>query len=460
MAILSFVWGIKVMADESTSIAVLSEAHEQIKRPSSKISSVFIFGLLVVLIAFAGIGGWAATAPMASAVPAAAILTVKGERKLVQHYEGGIVDKVLVEEGETVEAGQLLVLLNDIQVAATAYRLRNQIDLHVAQMARLGAERDLSSSLIFPDELLSRLNETSVLEIVESERLQFSARRESLNGQVNILKQRISQLLDQVEGHRIQRKSRFDQLEIFDMELVGLRELYEKGYYPRNEILARERAMARLRGEAGSDDAQIAKAQNGVGEAKSQIINLHQRFREDVVAQYQDVQIATSDLRQRLAVAEDVLARIEVKAPQSGIVQNLAVHTIGGVVRAGQLLMEIAPQDKELLVEAQVSPNDIDNVQVGQQAEVRLVALNLRLTPSIMGTVISVSGDRLVDQKTGVGYFLIRAEISESEVAKLGEVVLSAGMPADVLIKTGERTALAYLLKPLTDSLARGMNEK
>ena len=448
------------MADESTSIAVLSEAHEQIKRPSSKISSVFIFGLLVVLIAFAGIGGWAATAPMASAVPAAAILTVKGERKLVQHYEGGIVDKVLVEEGETVEAGQLLVLLNDIQVAATAYRLRNQIDLHVAQMARLGAERDLSSSLIFPDELLSRLNETSVLEIVESERLQFSARRESLNGQVNILKQRISQLLDQVEGHRIQRKSRFDQLEIFDMELVGLRELYEKGYYPRNEILARERAMARLRGEAGSDDAQIAKAQNGVGEAKSQIINLYQRFREDVVAQYQNVQTTTSDLRQRLAVAEDVLARIEVKAPQSGIVQNLAVHTIGGVVRAGQLLMEIAPQDKELLVEAQVSPNDIDNVQVGQQAEVRLVALNLRLTPSIMGTVISVSGDRLVDQVTGVGYFLIRAEISESEVAKLGEVVLSAGMPADVLIKTGERTALAYLLKPLTDSLARGMNEK
>ena len=244
------------------------------------------------------------------------------------------------------------------------------------------------------------------------------------------------------------------------MELVGLRELYEKGYYPRNEILARERAMARLRGEAGSDDAQIAKAQNGVGEAKSQIINLHQRFREDVVAQYQDVQIATSDLRQRLAVAEDVLARIEVKAPQSGIVQNLAVHTIGGVVRAGQLLMEIAPQDKELIVEAQVSPNDIDNVQVGQEAEVRLVALNLRLTPSIMGTVISVSGDRLVDQVTGVGYFLIRAEISESEVAKLGEVVLSAGMPADVLIKTGERTALAYLLKPLTDSLARGMNEK
>jgi HlyD family type I secretion membrane fusion protein len=456
MAILSFVWGIKVMADESTSIAVLSEAHEQIKRPSSKISSVFIFGLLVVLIAFAGIGGWAATAPMASAVPAAAILTVKGERKLVQHYEGGIVDKVLVEEGETVEAGQLLVLLNDIQVAATAYRLRNQIDLHVAQMARLSAERDLSSSLIFPDELLSRLNETSV----ESERLQFSARRESLNGQVNILKQRISQLLDQVEGHRIQRKSRFDQLEIFDMELVGLRELYEKGYYPRNEILARERAMARLRGEAGSDDAQIAKAQNGVGEAKSQIINLHQRFREDVVAQYQDVQTATSDLRQRLAVAEDVLARIEVKAPQSGIVQNLAVHTIGGVVRAGQLLMEIAPQDKELLVEAQVSPNDVDNIQVGQEAEVRLVSLNLRLTPSIMGTVISVSGDRLIDPISGMGYFLIRAVIPESEIEKLGDVILSAGMPADVLIKTGEQTALAYLLKPLTDSLARGMNEK
>tara|TARA_B100000029_G_scaffold319647_1_gene312051 strand:- start:2515 stop:3861 length:1347 start_codon:yes stop_codon:yes gene_type:complete len=448
------------MADESTSIAVVSDGHVPINRPSSKISSVFLFGLIVVLLAFAGIGGWAATAPMASAVPAAAILAVKGERKQVQHYEGGIVDKVLVEEGETVREGQLLVLLNDIQVSATASRLRNQIDLHVAQKARLIAERDSLSSIVFPEELASRVNEASVKEIVESERQQFAARRESLNGQINILKQRISQLEDQIEGHRIQRKSRFDQLKIFDLELVGLRELYRKGHYPRNEILARERAMARLKGEAGSDDAQIARAQNGVGEAKSQIISLRQRFREDVVARYQDIQAAASDLRQRLAVAEDVLARIEVKAPQSGIVQNLKVHTSGGVVRAGQLLMEIAPQDKELIVEAQVSPNDIDNIQVGQEAEVRLVALNMLLTPSVMAKVISVSGDRLVDAVTGVGYFLIRAEISETETEKLGDVTLTAGMPADVLIKTGERTALAYLLKPLTDSLARGMNEK
>ena len=448
------------MADESTSIAVVSDGHVPINRPSSKISSVFLFGLIVVLLAFAGIGGWAATAPMASAVPAAAILAVKGERKQVQHYEGGIVDKVLVEEGETVREGQLLVLLNDIQVSATASRLRNQIDLHVAQKARLIAERDSLSSIVFPEELASRVNEASVKEIMESERQQFAARRESLNGQINILKQRISQLEDQIEGHRIQRKSRFDQLKIFDLELVGLRELYRKGHYPRNEILARERAMARLKGEAGSDDAQIARAQNGVGEAKSQIISLRQRFREDVVARYQDIQAAASDLRQRLAVAEDVLARIEVKAPQSGIVQNLKVHTSGGVVRAGQLLMEIAPQDKELIVEAQVSPNDIDNIQVGQEAEVRLVALNMLLTPSVMAKVISVSGDRLVDAVTGVGYFLIRAEISETETEKLGDVTLTAGMPADVLIKTGERTALAYLLKPLTDSLARGMNEK
>ncbi len=412
------------MADESTSIAVVSDGHVPINRPSSKISSVFLFGLIVVLLAFAGIGGWAATAPMASAVPAAAILAVKGERKQVQHYEGGIVDKVLVEEGETVREGQLLVLLNDIQVSATASRLRNQIDLHVAQKARLIAERDSLSSIVFPEELASRVNEASVKEIMESERQQFAARRESLNGQINILKQRISQLEDQIEGHRIQRKSRFDQLKIFDLELVGLRELYRKGHYPRNEILARERAMARLKGEAGSDDAQIARAQNGVGEAKSQIISLRQRFREDVVARYQDIQAAASDLRQRLAVAEDVLARIEVKAPQSGIVQDLKVHTSGGVVRAGQLLMEIAPQDKELIVEAQVSPNDIDNIQVGQEAEVRLVALNMLLTPSVMAKVISVSGDRLVDAVTGVGYFLIRAEISETETEKLGDVTL------------------------------------
>ena len=210
------------MADESTSIAIVSDGHEPINRPSSKISSVFLFGLIVVLLAFAGIGGWAATAPMASAVPAAAILAVKGERKQVQHYEGGIVDKVLVEEGETVKEGQLLVLLNDIQVSATASRLRNQIDLHVAQKARLIAERDSSSSIVFPEELVSRAHESSVKEIMESERQQFAARRESLNGQINILKQRISQLQDQIEGHRIQSNSRFEKLKIFELEVVVL----------------------------------------------------------------------------------------------------------------------------------------------------------------------------------------------------------------------------------------------
>jgi HlyD family type I secretion membrane fusion protein len=221
-----------------------------------------------------------------------------------------------------------------------------------------------------------------------------------------------------------------------------------------------ERSIARLRGEVGGDDASIARAKNALGEAKSQIINLRQRFQENVVSQHQSTQFDLADLVEQKSVADDALKRVEVKAVQSGIIQNLQVHSVGGVVKAGQVLMEIAPQDQELIVEAQVSPNDIDSVKVGQKAEVRLVSLNMAKTPSVMADVISVSGDRLVDQARGFAYFLIRAKIPNSEQETLGDIQLSAGMPADVLIKTGERTALVYFLKPIIDALARGLNEE
>ncbi|SDG62240.1 HlyD family type I secretion periplasmic adaptor subunit, partial [Thalassobaculum litoreum] len=275
-----------------------------------------------------------------------------------------------------------------------------------------------------------------------------------------ILEQRIDQLQDQIDGLEIQRQSRFEQLEIFAQEVVGLRELYEKGYYPRTQVLAVERAMARLKGEAGSDDAEIARARNGVGEARTQIINLKQRFREDAITQLREVQANLADLKERMTVAKDVLRRVEIRAPQSGIAQNVKTHTIGGVVRAGETLLEIAPQGEELLVEARVSPSDIDGVTIGQSAEVRFSALNLRSTPSTFGVVRSVSGDRLTNEATGEPYFLARVEVSAEERAKLGDVKLSAGMPAEVLIQTGERTALQYLLKPLTDALARGLTEE
>lgn len=448
-------------ATDSHTLALTNAGATQVMRPQSGLRGVVGFGLAVVLIAFVGFGGWAATAPLASAIPAPAVLSVKGERKQIQHLEGGIVERILVEEGERVEKGQTLVVLDRVQAGATTARLRLQIDQQLAIQARLRAELADADEIEFPQELLERADtDPKVMDIITAEVDQFNARRESLDGQITILEQRIEQLQDQIRGLQTQRQSRFDQLDIFAAEVVGLRELYEKGYYPRTQVLAVERAMARLQGEVGSDDAEIARARNGVGESKTQIINLEQRFREDAIEQLRGVQANLADLQERMAVAKDILRRVEIRAPQTGIAQNVKTHTIGGVVRPGETILEIAPQDEELLVEAKIAPSDVDGVTIGQSAEVRFSALNLRSTPSTFGVVRTVSGDRLIDEASGQPYFLVRVEVSAEERAKLGDVKLSAGMPAEVLIQTGERTALQYLLKPLTDALARGLNEE
>ena len=335
------------------------------------------------------------------------------------------------------------------------------MDQAVARNARLNAELRGDDAVTFSGELLDQaMNTPAVLDIIEAEQRQFHARRESFNGNIDILKQRIEQFHEQISGFKIQRKSRLEQITLFSEELVGLRELYEKGYYPRSQVLAIERALAQLKGNVGSDDAEIARARSGIGEAESQIINSEQRFREQITAELRDTQAEISDLRERVIVANDILHRIEIRAPLSGIVQNLLVHTVGGVVRPGEALMEITPQGEELMVDARVSPTDIDSIAIGQKAEVLFSALNLRSTPIILGTVLTISGDIIADKATGQAYFLARVEVPKEEREKLGDVKLSAGMPAEVLIQAGERTALEYFMKPIMDQFSRGLNEE
>lgn len=432
-----------------------------LKRPSSSISGVIVFGLFVVLAIFGGIGVWAAVAPLARAVLAPAVLSVKGELKVVQHLEGGIVAEVYVEEGEHVAKDQLLVRLNPIQAGATVSRFRYQLDQALVRAARLEAELRGDDSITLSGELQERASAVpAIMDMVADEQDQLDARRESFNGNITILEQRIEQYNAQISGLNIQRQSRLDQIAIFEDEIVGLRDLYKKGFYPRSQVLEMERALVRLKGAVGSDDAEIARARSGVGESKSQIINMKQRFREQVVAELHEVQAQIADLKERVVVADDIYQRIEIRAPQSGIIQNLQVHTIGGVVNPGQALMEIAPQDQSLVIDARVSPTDIDSVRIGQNAEVRLTALNLRNTPAIFGLVRTISGDVLTVRETGQQYFLARVEIPDEEIQKLGPVKLSAGMPAEVLIQAGERTALEYLMKPIMDAYAHGLNEE
>jgi HlyD family secretion protein/epimerase transport system membrane fusion protein len=408
-----------------------------------------------------GCGIWSATAPLAKAVAAAGALALKGERKQIQHFEGGIVRSLPVGEGQTVNKGDLLVALDPLQASATVSRHHAQLDQALVREGRLHSELGGARAVILRGQILDRLSEDrNVSDILESEQMHLDARRETFEGTINILERRMDQLGDEIGGLEIQRNARIEQLKIFKDELIGLRGLYEKGYYPKANILAVERAIVELRGAAGNDLALIARAKSAQGEAESQIVSVRQRFREDVVKQLRDVQVEIADLNERLLVAKDVLKRIEITAPRSGIIQGIKFHTVGGVVKPGDVLMEIAPQNEDLIVNAMVMPTDIDSLVVGQRAEVLLTGLNTRTTPSIYGFVKSVSGDRLINQRDGSPYFLSRIEIPAEEKQKLGKIKLTAGMPADVLIQTGERTALSYMMKPLVDALSRGLNEE
>ena len=439
---------------------LLETGNPENTRPSSGTQGVIIFGLIVVVVIFIGLGVWSATAPLARAVSATATLTVKGERKTIQHFEGGIVGSLHVTEGQQVRKGDLLIALDPLQATAALARNNSQLNQALAREARLKSEFNMEKSIILSDEFLERFDkDPGIFKIFESEQQHLDAKRETLEGTIAILKQRIEQLDNEIRGLEIQRAARIEQFEIFEDEIVGLRELHRKGYYPKSKLLATERAMAQIKGAAGNDLAQIARAKSAQGESEKQIISVKQRFMESVAEELREVKAEITELNARVLVAKDILQRIEIRAPRSGIIQSVKFHTVGGVVKPGETIMEIAPQDEDLVVNAQVSPNDIDNVAIGQKAEVRLTALNSRTTPAIYGYVVSVSGDRLVDERSDEPFFLSRVEIPFEERKKLGDVKLTAGMPADVLIQTGERTALDYVLKPLTDAFARGLNE-
>ena len=430
-------------------------------RPSSSSKKVILFGLVVVAAIFGGIGIWASVAPLAKAIYAPAVLTVKGERKKIQHFEGGIVSKIFVAEGQFVKKGQTLIQLDSVQAKAGLARFRKQLDHELARRARLQAEANDLNALTLSDDILERVTvNPSLVTVIEAEQVQFFARKKLLDGQVAVLEQRLSQFKKEIEGLKVQRKSRSDQLKVFQEEIIGLRDLNQKGFYPKSQLLAMERAMIQLRGFIGSDTASIARSESGMGETQRQIINLKQQVREQSLEQLRVLQVNIADLKERVTVAQEILNRINIRTPKAGIIQDLRVHTVGGIIKPGEKLMDIVPQNEELIVEAQVLPVDIDSLVVGQKAEVRLTALNMRLTPTIYGAVVAVSGDALVTNSDGKPYFLAQIKIPDEEREKLGSVRLSAGMPAEVLIQTGERTALDYFIKPLSDAFVRGLNEE
>ena len=418
------------------------------------------FGLVVFVTIFILLGGWAATASISGAVIAQGMVAIDGKRKPIQHLEGGIVKILLAKDGDNVRAGQVLLELEPVRAKAGVAIIEGALSKALASEARLIAERDDSREVTYPPELLTNADWPEFARLVESQNAIFETRRASLKGEVDILEERIGQLGEERKGLGAQQEAKAHQRKLIAEELDGLRGLLERGQTTKPRVLALERQAAALKGEEGELTASIARLHKSTGETRLGIIQRRKDFQKAVTEELQQVQVELRDLRERAVAARDVLDRINVTAPVNGIVVNMAVHTVGAVIKPGEIMMEVVPSLNDLIVEVPIRPQDIDNVSVGQDATVRLLAFKQRVTPLLNGRVAYVSADSLEDRATRQPYFLVHVATSKDEIAKLGDLKLLPGMQAEVMITTGNRTAFRYLLQPIVDSMNRAMREE
>jgi HlyD family secretion protein len=416
-------------------------------------------GYLLILMSFGVCGLWAAQAPLDSAAVAPGQIEVDSRRKAIQHLEGGIIKEILVKESQIVERDQVLFRLEPTQARANSEMLRKQFDATLAQEARLLAERDGKSEIFFDDVREQRRDRETESAITDEQR-QFVERRQSLDNQVHVLEARLEQTVHQMTGGARQKAALTAQVESITGQLAAVRAIAEQGLYPRNRILEQEREQARLVGNLGQTDADMARMEKQLEETQLQIEQLRQKFREDASHDLADTRNRLSDLREKLAVADDLLTRTDIRAPMAGTVQNLRINGAGAVVKAGDTVADLIPVGEELVVAAQVSPLDIDSVATGQKAEIRFTSLSRRQSPTAFGQVQSISADAILNETTKQSYYLARVVINRADVPAAVSTKLTSGMPADVLIVTGERSALDYLVGPLRNALSKGMREE
>ncbi|GLQ17214.1 HlyD family type I secretion periplasmic adaptor subunit [Maritalea porphyrae] len=419
-----------------------------------------IIGYAVILLTFGVLGSWASFAKIDSAVIASGTIAVESNRKAIQHLEGGIVEAILVKEAERVEEGQVLVRLNGIQAKSTLGVLQNRLRIALASEARLQAERNVKPEIDFSS-IQDAMDEEEVMASVNDQISIFNDRTSILNSQVEILNGRIDQLYREIDGLNIQKEAFVERVEILSKQLERLRDGVAKEIVPENVLSAREEEFVSVKANVGKIETELAKVGKSIGETKLQIIQTEQQFKERANAEFKEVNAQIQELRENLKVAEEVVDRLDVRAPVSGSVQNIKIHTAGGVVRPGEKMMEIVPINDQLVINARVSPIDIDNVHPGLRTEVRFVAFQSRFLPIVLGTVESVSRDVIVpeDGRTPE-YFLAQIDVIEDMVPEEVQGRLRAGMPADVIITTGERSVIDYLVAPMADAIAKSMREE
>lgn len=423
----------------------------------------FIFFGFIVIITTFGLGGyWAMATQIRGAVVAPAELRVESKSKPVQHSVGGLVGEILVKDGDTVEAGDVLIRFDQTTQGASLAIVETQLLGLRALRARLITERDDLPSVVFDDDLLQKAQTSSdVAKVVSDQQRLFRARLESYRQQRAQLGQRIGQLGNEIDGARSRLDSFTSQLASVEEELKVQQDLLKRGLTTRQRAQEFIREKARINGEQGALTAEIARLYRQIDETKIEITRLEEERREDSISQLREVQAEVSELQQRAIVARDDFSKIDLRAPQSGVVQELNVFSKGAVVAPGEAIMTIVPVADRLVLEARVAPDKRDQISIGQTARVRFSAFSTQTTPELTGEVVKISADRKVDETTGQPYFGIEVLLSDEERAKIGkENTLLPGLPAEVYIQTELRTPLSYLLKPLTDNMNRAFREE
>lgn len=415
--------------------------------------------LLASVLLIVGLGGWAATTQFSGAVVAPGTLVVESDVKKVQHPTGGIVGRLLVGEGHRVKAGDLLVRLDETTARANLSIITDSLDEQTARKARLEAERDDDATIDFSG-FSARVNEPKISRLTSGEQKLFEFRRRSAEGQKAQLRERILQLRQEIDGLSSQVEAKAREITFVMQELKGVRELWEKKLVAITRVTALERDAARLEGERGALQSSIAQSKGKISETELQILQIDQQIKTDVAKDLGEVRAKTTELGERKIAAEDQLMRIEIRAPQDGVVHQLTIHTVGGVISQGEPIMLIVPDHDRLLVEARIPPSEIDQVRLGAKATLRFTSFNQRTTPTIDGEVIRVSADISQDAKSGLSYYTVRIGFTETELRRLGEVKLVSGMPVEAFIQTDERTVFSYLVKPVNDQMARAFREK
>jgi len=440
------------------SAAAAAAASESL--PDESLKRYSIAGWLILAIFFGGFGAWAATAPLNGAVVAEAVIKVEGNRKSLQHLEGGIVKEVKVKEGDRVKAGDVLVVLDDVRARSDFDVFSQQQLVLRATEARLKAELNREGSLTAPPGIAGQIQDPEVRTVWTAQQQQFQSRRAALEGQRQVLRERINQLRAQIAGNEKQVASFQQQIESVRSELKDIMPLVEKGLITQPRRLQLERTAFGLEGQIASTTADIARSREAIAEQTQQIAQLDNDRMAEVTKDLRDTQANLLEVTPRVTNAQSSLGRMDITSPYSGQIVGLSVFARGAVIRPGDKILDIVPNDDALTIEAKVAVEDISDVHPDAVAEVHLTAYKQRITPMVHGTVIQVSADRFTDERTGVPYYTALVRINAEELAALPGVRLYPGMPAQVMIPTVERTALDYVLGPLTQSFNTAFRQK